>query len=840
MPAADEAPSNDAAVPKPSAEDLDFFEKKIRPVLVDRCYKCHSAQAQSVKGGLLLDTREGIRRGGESGHAVVPGDPENSLLLSAIRHESFEMPPDGKLPEAVIRDFELWIRRGAADPRDGSPATIRREIDIEQGRQFWAFQPPRDVPPPQVANKNWPLTPVDQFVLSAMEAQGLQPVAPAEPRSLVRRLYFDLIGLPPTAEDVEAFAANPSPAALRALVDRLLQSPQFGERWGRHWLDVVRYGESNGRDRNFYYAEAWRYRDYVIASFNADKPLDQFIREQIAGDLLEGDPASRAERLIATGFLAIGPKSLNERNREAFLLDMIDEQIDVTTRAFMALTVACARCHDHKFDPIPTRDYYALAGIFRSTQTHYGVGTARNNRQPSKLLALPASDSPQLQAQREQLQQQLLAAQEQLAQLQARRGPAASSGDEPPPRPNKANQKKKAQQQKGQQEPAQRPAPAAQPESIQNSPQAAQIDALQQQIAALRSQLNDLDQALQPAGACMGVEDGVPTDSPIYVRGEVGNRGPVVPRGMVSVVTRELPAIPQGASGRLQLAQWIASPDNPLTARVFVNRVWHHLFGQGLVATVDNFGQTGERPSHPELLDYLARRFVADGWSVKRLIRELVLSRTYQLSTAHHQANAQIDPGNRYLWRMPPRRLDAESLRDAMLAASGQLESTPPRRSLLRLAPDTEINRVQESGSDPQADRYRSVYLPLDRVFVHDMLQVFDVADPSLVVGQRDVTTVPAQALYLMNSPFVLQQAGHMAARLLAHERLDDTVRANLAYRIALSRDATSVELQRAIAFVHSIQENLQREDSAAQGRTAAWTALCQALFASAEFRYLD
>src|SRR5262245_15043439 len=390
-----QAPPGTGKEPAPTPEQAAFFEKSIRPVLVRECFSCHSASAEKIKGDLRLDTREGLRKGGKKGPAIVPGDPKESLLVLALNHEEgqLKMPPKKKLGGDVVADFEKWVAMGAPDPRDGTSRSAKYEIDIEKGRKFWAFQPPRKAAPPAVKDAAWPRGDIDRFLLAELETKGLKPVADADPRTLLRRLYFDLTGLPPKPEEVEAFAkeyaANPQPA-LEKVVDRLLASPQFGERWGRHWLDVARYAESSGRSVNFAYPHAWRYRDYVIAAFNADKPYDQFLKEQLAGDLLSAkDDKEKAEFLIATGFLAIGPKTHDERNREQFQLDVVDEQIDATFQAFQGLTVACARCHDHKFDPIPQKDYYAVAGIFRSTQTCYGTARVFQNNHSSPMVNLP-------------------------------------------------------------------------------------------------------------------------------------------------------------------------------------------------------------------------------------------------------------------------------------------------------------------------------------------------------------------------------------------------------------------------------------------------------------------
>ena len=376
--------STSLAAEKPATpEGIAFFEKKIRPVLVDKCYQCHSAKAEKLRGNLFLDSRDGMRKGGDLGAAVVPGNVNESLLIQAIRQteEHLKMPPKQKLPDVVIADFETWVKMGVPDPRDDGTKIVKKEIDIEKGRQFWAFQPPKRTAPPEVKDAAWPRSDIDRFLLAALEAKHLEPVADADKHTLLRRVYHDLIGLPPTPEEVEAFVNDQSAEAFEKVVDMLLASPRYGERWGRHWLDVARYGESAGKQFNFNFPHACRYRDYVIAAFNSDKPYDRFVKEQLAGDLLPAaNEKQKAEMQIATGFLAIGPKDLSERVPLQFTMDLVDEQIDVTTQAFLGLTVGCARCHDHKFDPIPTKDYYALAGIFRSTTTCYGYAHSRSSR----------------------------------------------------------------------------------------------------------------------------------------------------------------------------------------------------------------------------------------------------------------------------------------------------------------------------------------------------------------------------------------------------------------------------------------------------------------------------
>ena len=827
-------------------QEVEFFEKKIRPVLVQQCYKCHSQSSTEVKGELLLDTREGIRRGGESGHAVVPGDIDASALIDAIRYESVEMPPNGKLPDNVIADFVRWVEMGAPDPRDGKSGLIKREINFEEGRKFWAFQQPKKTESPAVTNSSWPQNEIDLFILARLESNELKPVETADPLVLVRRIYFDLIGLPPSPEEVEQFqqsAIRDLQSAIKTLVDRLMDSPQFGERWGRHWLDVARYAESNGRERNYLYPNAWRYRDYVIASFNKDKPFDQFVREQIAGDLLPADNDEvRDEQIIASGFLAIGPKSLNERNREKFLMDVVDEQIDVSTRSVMALTVSCARCHDHKFDPIPTEEYYSVAGIFRSTDTLFGAG-GKGSRQATKLWPI-GKEAPDVAEQRKQHEEQVaeMAKLLKVAQGQAKKIQAEQ-------RKKKA---KKAKDEKIARESAVDSEETKATEEPVDDAKSRMARIKQMNPAELRREIklisNDLKKLRQSAPAArdvaMGLADGKAVDCRVLVRGEVDNPGKSVSRGYLTILSPENPpeVANRESSGRLELAEWLSSSENPLTARVAVNRIWHHLFGHGLVRTVDNFGATGERPTHPELLDWLAVEFMQEGWSFKRMIKTVMLSRTYQLSSQFDEQNFEADPDNLYLWRMNSRRIDAESLRDAMLSASGQIDLTPVESSVVaKYKSGVGIGRGVDASAFNVNNQRRSVYLPIVRNAVPDSLKVFDFAEPSIIVGRRSVTTVPAQALYLLNNSIVIKQSDETARRLLTKDDLNNLGRVEFAYELILCRKPTEIEQDRAVNYINkTLQKLQQKKDDEAKRQEVAWSGLCQALFATAEFRYLD
>ena len=627
---------------------LEFFERRIRPLLAGKCFNCHSA-ANKAAGGLRVDDRNGLLEGGKRGAAVVPGEPSTSLILKAVRHEAGapRMPPEGGLETEEIADLERWITEGAVWPAvELSEGQGGWNADYEAlRREHWAFRPVSPAATPTVSDVAWPRDDVDRFVLAALESQGIAPVADADRAALLRRLTADLTGLLPTPEQADAFVGDGAPGALESVVDALLASPAFGERWGRHWLDIARFGESTGSARNLPYPHAWRYRDWVIDAVNADLPYDRFLVEQIAGDLLPAaDPAARERQLIATGFFAIGVKDVNQRFKVRFVMDNVDEQIDTMSRGILGLTVSCARCHDHKFDPVPATDYYALAGILTSTEQCAGVrnkmgGAGLDYYDASMLVVLAPADEG-------------TAAKIAIAKAEVEAAKAAF------------------EQIRGK------------PEGLAKGENGRPIQqGYRQRWNRAQQEFERLSDPARTGKVAMGLRDAEKIgDTEIRVRGEAEQLGPVVPRGFPSAV--EVPGaepIDPAASGRLQLARWLAHPHNPLTARVYVNRVWQRLFGTGLVDTVDNFGVTGNAPSHPELLDRLAADFVADGWSTKRLVRRLVLSRTYGLSASSQERALAIDPANRLLWRHSPRRLDAEEIRDTMLAIAGRLDRGPPR-----------------------------------------------------------------------------------------------------------------------------------------------------------------
>ncbi len=885
-----------AAVDHAVAADprLEHFEKKIRPVLIEHCYECHSAEAAGrgkLKASLAVDTRAGLLKGGESGASVVPGKPAESVLLDALKFEGLEMPPGKQLPPAVIADFEKWIADGAYDPREGESVVKKTGMSIDEGRRFWSFIPPRDPPLPAVKDTTWPSDPVDRFILAKLDEQQLTPAADAEPRVLIRRLFYDLIGLPPTVaqlneweqklkaesrklnqdttRDSAAFSSQLSafaaPSQLSALIDFLLASPHFGERWGRHWLDVVRYADSNGRDRNIYYYHAWRYRDYVIDSFNRDVPYDQFVREQVAGDLLPAESREQRDRQrIATGYLALGSKAFEEQKPEVFRMDVIDEQIELVGRSVLGLSVGCARCHDHKFDPIPTADYYALAGIFRSTEPLYGYSF-----KGSKAAAYAHTELQPIGPDAERLGPSGLAYFAKLHELTLAQNTARSDRYR-----------------------IIRRVAAAKLDMQKPGADKAKFEA---DIAKMEAEIKDWDvkvkaheTALQTAmdnpppmpGWAMGARERQQVeDCKIHIRGDTLNLGDVVPRGTLQVVSWS-PSKPIAAShsGRLELAEWLTDRRHPLTARVYVNRVWQHLFGRGLVTSPDDFGVNGARPSHAELLDHLAVRFMNHGWSTKRLVRELVLSRTYRQggsaefgmrnaesqavdgvntkaassSTPHSPLRTphSTDPDNVYLSHRPPRRVEVEVLRDAIMQVAGTLDRAPPLPEQTFLAKynpyrEDEYRTFQPLFLPAQIEhRERSVYLPVVRGVLPEAFQLFDFASPDRSTSVREESIVPAQSLYLMNNPWVITQAKALSERLLNNAALDDAGRVASVYQQAFSREASTAEINRALQYLSSPESitpdpKVKTPPTAEQLRLERWTSFCQIIFASAEFRYV-
>jgi hypothetical protein len=793
-----------------TADERYFFEAKIRTVLVEHCYECHSLESGEAKGGLRVDDREALLRGGDSGAAVVAGKPGESLLLRAMRHEDpdLAMPPrKQQLPDAVSADFASWIASGAYDPREPGAAIVRAGGRVEGWQNHWSYRPPVMTAPPVVDDPAWEGTTIDAFVCAKLKSAGLALSPEAAPMTLLRRLSFALTGLPPSPEAAVAF----SPDDLETVVDKMLASESFGVRWGRHWLDVVRYAESNGKEANITYPHAWRYRDYVIDAFAADLPYDRFLCEQLSGDLIEApDDRERARLLTATGFLAFGPKGLTEGNPLQFAADVADEQIDAFSRAMLASSIACARCHDHKSDPFTMADYYAVAGIFKSSETRFGTWIDSESNQGSRLITLPSLPGqviPNLSLTKAELDDTRSKLAALNAEEKASRIAAAAS--------------------------------SAAGRDMQKDFNEMLRDALRiyWSRGPLVGRLDTVDEEGRALPLCMGViEAEKMIDSHRYERGEINHPAETITRGVPAVFSlgSEGPA-PADASGRLELARWVTDPRHPLTARVMVNRIWSHLFGEGLVETVDNFGPTGAAPSHPELLDYLAIRFQENGWSVKKLIREIVSSRTYRQASIWRDDAFTKDPDNRLLWRQSKERLDAEVIRDAMLSVSGEIDLSPRPGSLVAELTSQSVGILalnKEVPHDLDGSFRRSVYLPVLRDRMPDILRHFDFAEPSLVVGRRDTTNVPSQALFLMNSDFVRARAEGLARRL-ERETPEPDARIRRAFEICFNRPPDAVE-EELVSVYLATPRNTNTDKNEMLVR------LCHVLLASADFRVAD
>jgi mono/diheme cytochrome c family protein len=919
-----------------SPEDgVEFFESRIRPLLVKNCYECHSAQAKELQGKLRLDSREALRRGGESGPAVVAGDAPGSLLVRALRYEDHEMPPKGKLPPSAIADVEHWVKMGAPDPRDRPdgeasqlPGKKQRTIDFVAARKHWAYQPMRNPSVPQVKNTAWAHNEVDRFVLAQLEARGLSPAPAADRRTLLRRVSLDLIGLPPTYQEIESFANDDSPRAFEKVVDRLLASPHYGERWGRHWLDVARYADTKdlvlvfGDDAIRPYA--YTYRDYVTKAFNADVPYDRFIVDQLAADQTAGKGESW--RLAAMGFLTLG------RLFDYNLNDEYDDRIDTVSRGLLGMTVACARCHDHKYDAITQADYYGLYGVFASSEEPVDLpllaepaATARSadfhkkfaakehefqehvdhefreqtevarRRVGDYLLAVattrpdpnedavffmslsPSQLRPQIVgrwrryvARRSTQSDPVFGAWGDFMRLAdadfEQRAPAVAKSWLDRPRGTAAGQlnpvlaealatadlHSKADVSRLYRDTFLRAYDA----KTGNWPAAPGYSARQQLLDILtgpegpawfprsnaylymsrveRDRYHHLQleldrvavhSAAAPARA-MVVNDAANLCSPrIFVRGNPAQPGEPVPRQFLRVLAGDHQQPFAHGSGRLDLARAIASRDNPLTARVFVNRVWMHHFGQPLVQSPSDFGTRATPPTHPELLDYLASTFMADNWSIKNLHRRIVLSAAYQQSSADRPECRAIDPENRLLWRFNRQRLDMEAMRDSMLAVSGRLDRTL-------------FGRPADIVGDPHCRR-RTIYGLVDRQHLPGFHRAFDFANPDQSAERRPQTTVPQQALFAMNSPFMLEQAQSLAASPPVSGKLSPPDRVESLYEIVLGRRPDEAETELALRFVNAAQADSSLPH-APQVKLDPWAQYAQMLLASNEFTFVD
>ena len=950
-----------------AAADFALFEKSVRPLLVERCRECHSAETKT-KGGLSLDTREDWQRGGDSGVAIVPGDPDKSLLIKAVSYHDrdLKMPPKKPLSASDVEALRQWVAMGAPDPRTSAAAQApagKLHGDNPASRSWWSFQPRTKPAVPEVKDQSWPRNAIDRFVLHKLEAAGLKPSADATPDMLLRRLFFDLIGLPPSLDD---FASG---QATKDRVADLLASPRFGERWGRHWLDITRFAESSGGGRTLPFKDAWRYRDYVIDSMNENLSLDRFITEQLAGDILpHATPAEQRHHVTATGFLVLGPTNYEEQDKQALRMDIIDEQLDTIGKSFLGMTIGCARCHDHKFDPISTKDYYAMAGILRSTRVikdykenvaHWidtpllmegevetelqareaklttlkqelddakanlkkaGVEKAQSALTPGPLdpSALPGivvddTEAKEVGTWKRSTHTKTYIGKGYLSDDNRDKGamtltfipkiteagryevrfaysPLAGRAENVPVVVFHADGEKAVTVDESEPPPIDgrfvslgtyrfeaggegyvlisnsettkfvtadavqflkvddiAAAPDAKtPKKATSSPLSKKVQALTDEIKALETKSPRRPEAMSVR------EDDQIENCPIHIRGQTRNLGEVVPRGYLSIlkVPAEQPSAKQ--SGRLELAAWMVHRDNPLTARVMANRVWLWLFGEGLVRTPDNFGTTGEAPSHPELLDYLANELIESGWDLKHLITLIVNSRTYQQSSnaeagmrnvesqripnSNSPLPTSVDPENRLLWRQNERRMDAESLRDTMLTISGELRNEVGGPNII------DAKAVDANSSLSQTLEYnyvfndtrRSVYTPAFRNKRHELFEAFDFADINAPIGKRNTSTVAPQALFMMNHPFVMDQATKGAARLLK-QPIDDAELVRTAYQQILGRKPSPQEQLLASSF---IQTSASDEDKNA-ARLQSVSLFLQTLFASAEFRYL-
>lgn len=791
------------------AIDASFFESKIRPVLVEHCYECHSAESKPLQGGLRLDFREGLQTGGDSGPALDAEHPEASLLLKALRYDGTEMPPKGKLPPAVVADFEKWLLGGSPDPREEAPTAARVAVDMEKASRWWAFQKvTRTAIPEQRENlpsHYTPSQPIDRFIDQAMAKAGLEPAAEANRYVLLRRLRFDLTGLPPSVDEVDRFASDQSPDAVERLVDRLLASPAYGQRWGRMWLDTARYADSNGADENHTFPVAWKYRDYVVRAFNSDLPYDRFVTEQLAGDLLPSNSIDeRTELWTATGFLIIGPKMLAEQDKPKMLADIVDEQVDTVGQALFGMTIGCARCHDHKFDPILAKDYYALSGIFHSTKTmaHTEFVSQWNERD------LP---DPEKQKEVDAFKIKVDKAKADLKELVA-------------------NTVKSAEKEK----------------------EAELADEQRKPLSDARKKIEEMEKSGPKMPSVMAADEAPVKTVPIHIRGNHLQLGPQpIPRAVPGIFasTTKPPEFPADRSGRMELAQWLTSGDHPLTARVLVNRVWQGHFGEGLVRTPANFGLTGEQPTHPELLDYLASELVDGHWSVKRLHRTIVLSSVYQRSSVVPLPQQQKDLENRWFSRQNRRRLEVEPLRDAILvlgdnvdyviggqaeAAYGDFETTQAPRGI-------------------EGSLRRTIYLPVNRAALSELLSTFDYVDSAVSVARRSSTVVPHQSLFLMNNPLVLEQALLFSRRVQSQSE-EDAQRIDYAVRSVFGRQADPSEVAAGMTFLKVVggQAPVSSVSTVGQGdkpvdtseleraRARAWHRLCLSLMSANEFLTID
>ena len=925
------------------SDPAELFESKIRPLLVSKCSACHGDKVQMA--GLVLTTAEGFEKGAESGPLISGTDPGQSRLIRAVGYlDAIKMPPTGKLAPDEIRSLKEWVSIGAPWPK----AELANQAEPGAGKSdYWAFQPLENSPPPPVKNESWAANPIDRFIQAKLAQKNLDPAPRAHKLTLLRRATYDLHGLPPTEAEIEQFLADTESGAFARLVDRLLASPRYGERWGRHWLDVARYATSTGVDEDHRYPYAWRYRDYVIDVFNHDLPYDQFVREQIAGDLLPAsEPGQVNQRgIIATGFLALGPKAIAQQDRVKMVYDVVDEQIDTVSKAFLGLTIACARCHDHKFDPILHTDYYSLASIFASSQTYADLSLEEGNvvqfhmeplvpadvyrryrnhqdkietveklvnatlelesiehmertqlpRLTDYMLAARSvyvegqspgtaargakldvetlkkwaayldpgdqlrlylkqwhgADTADAQAAAEQYHQRFAASssawREKVANWQAETLTAHDTGTPAPKRPRTAGFKNRFHEETA--------INKGGPFSIEEKQREDILSAeLRSHIERLRAELAELKKNAPPRPPmASAVIEGEIIDQPIFLRGNHHNHGDIVPKEFPRVLAGSNQQPVTQGSGRKELADWLVTGGAALTSRVMVNRIWHGHFGQGLVRTPNNFGKVGERPTHPRLLDYLAREFIGSGWSVKHIHRLIMLSSTFRMSSRASGDAWRLDPDNRLWSRFYRRRLSIEELRDSILALAGSLDLTMGGTLQPELGNSTKGSSTEDPPYlAPEASMRRTVYLPLYRNRLPKLLSLFDFVDSTSSTGQRSQTNIAPQGLFVMNSEFFDGRAHDFAKRVLdkpstagtgpADSAPADSVRIKRAYLMALTREPTSGELQSGLEYVRNYPSGSPRKDSpeTSDPRLKGWQGLCRILMASNEFHYVD
>ncbi len=930
------------AIERAAADDgAEFFEKRIRPILLTRCASCHNPQAYIAK--LDLTSAEGFARGGESGKLINPSDPAESRLLKAIGYsETLKMPPTGKLKAEEIAALTDWVKMGAPWSKGGevraeaktdakteatwSAPKSTREFTAEE-QAFWAFQPLSGGAPPKVKNRAWVKSPIDAFVLKKLEEKGIAPAPPADKLTLLRRATYDLTGLPPTERELVEFVNDNSPEAFAKVVERLLASPRYGEQWGRHWLDVARYADSTGNDEDHRYPHAWKYRDYVIEAFNKDLPYQQFIREQLAGDLLPAADGGEVNKrgIIATGFLALGAKAIAQQDKQKMLLDVWDEQVDVTSKAFLGMTMACARCHNHKFDPILTKDYYSMVGIFASTRSftnpdshvsivlekplvpkavwqQYQAAKKAHNEKEKRLrvgveMIVAETQDNLVNRQSARLADFMLAARQVYESGAKVEEVAQQTGLDPAllqkwvdflkPNPevvrgylnpwNAASPDKFAAVAQGYQERFVKRfhewqalmaewQPRYQKALKENQPLPDRpafeegedrffsdlysnngplvISAKEPKnftaeqwatIERLRKEYEDLKKLAppEPELAC-AIEEGERAEQKVLVRGDYHNPGEAAPPAFPAILARYDTRPQFSGSGRLQLADWLAHPGNPLPKRVMVNRIWQWHFGEGIVRTPDNFGKMGERPSHPELLDYLAEAFVKQGYSIKAMHRLLMLSNTYQMASENSAALA-VDPDNHLLSRFNRRRLTLEEMRDGLLAIDGSLDLTMGGTLQTGRGTDGENNQGRLS-LNPEKIKRRTVYLPLRRANLPTLLNLFDFGDATTMSGKRQLTNVATQALFWLNSDFVTDRSAHLAESLLANPAKDEAGRIAIAFRRILNRQARPDEVVSARQYL----EGFKQKFAGAKVEQKAWQSFIRILMSSNEFVYVD